>query len=826
MTRSDWGRIRLRSINSLLMMLLLLAGVWLIPASPAQAGLPDAPPDLLQRTTAGHVLGFQPDSLAVVGGNHAYRVEFAGAAPVAPVADASASAQGKSGSLGRVSYPGLWPGITLFYDKTNGGILRSTYLLQPGADPAHIRLRYNAPVHLEPDGSLRIEYATGLMRESAPAAWQDIDGRRVPVAVAFRLAENPTAGPEVGFSLGAYNPAHPLTIDPVLQWNTFLGGSGNDTATAIALDGNGNVYLTGISSVSWGSTPKRHFTEGETGEESDAYAARLNGTGELMWHTFLGGTGDDVGTGIAVDAAGNVYVTGISNATWGNNPLNEFITEVPATDDVFAAKLASDGTLEWNTFMGSTGDDRGFAVTVKGNAVYVAGGSANTWGETLTVDQHGGGLPDGFVARLNSADGALQWNTFTGAACPPGGCADSDQCAAYAIAVDKNDNVVVVGDSTVPFNWGSSDPIRDHSGNFDVFAVKLGNNGNRGWHTFLGGPDIDHSFGALAFGSSVAVDDSGNIYVGGDSSAGWGSPLRAHAGSDDVFAAKLNDGGNIVWHTFLGGPGIDWNSGVAMDDSGNLYVTGISSAAWGSPLNNFIGEVDGFVAKLDNSGILQKNTFVGGAGEDFSNAVAVAEEDFVHLAGNSTAAWGNPIRPHQGGLDAFVAKLHLYKFPWTMFLPSITDGATPQAYWGVENQVCCQTSPLTFYATLAGVTKSSTVSSCTASPTWEGWAATTPGAKTFTGGISSSGCGSGSESLQYTLREGMYHLFKLELSGTDLIVTVYIATPESVTNAVAGTSGFVLNEWNSDTWTRVEEIVLDISTQPAALLKGVLKSTN
>jgi hypothetical protein len=819
MIQSVSGRIRLRSISPFVMVLLLLAGIRLISAPSAQAGLPDDFPGMQQRTAAGHVLGFQPDSLSVAGGDHVYRVEFAGAFPVTPLPDSPAATSGARQTLNRVSYPGLWPGITLLYDPTEEGIVRSTYLLEPGADPANIRLRYNKPVHLEPGGSLRIAYATGLMRESAPVAWQDIDGRRVPVAVAFRLADGPATRPEVGFSLGLYNPAHPLTIDPVLQWNTFLGGAGNDSATSMALDGSGNIFVAGISSASWGS-------ETFEGGLSDAYVAKLNKNGTLLWHTLLGGNGTDYGTGIAADATGNVYVTGISNATWGN-PQNNFITEDPATDDVFVAKLDSNGTLMWSTFMGATGDDRGFAVTVKENNVYVAGGSVNAWGDT-PVNQHGGELPDGFVASLNGDDGTLLWNTFAGAVCPSGGCIEDDQCAAYAITVDKNNNVIVVGDSTVSFDWA---PIQVHSGEYDVFAVKLDGSGNRLWHTFLGGSGIDNTFGTLMFGSSVASDNSGNIYVGGESSSQWGGPLHPHAGGIDVFVAKLNQGGTVQWHTFIGSSDDDWYSAIALDGSGSLYIAGTSFAAWGSPLNNFTGIVDAFVAKLDNNGTLRKNTFVGGQGTDFGNAMVIAGDDFIYLAGDSTAAWGSPVRSFSpGGFDSYVAKLHMYKFPWAMFLPAINGGeAAPVpaiAYWGVENNVCCETSSLTFYATLAGVTKSSTLANCTASPTWEGWATTTPGAKTFVGGYFSSGCGSGSSSLQHTLREGLYHLFVLGWSGTDFTITVYIGTPESSTNTVAGTGGFMLNERSSDTWKRVDEIVLDIPSLPTELPKGILKATN
>ena len=170
-------------------------------------------------------------------------------------------------------------------------------------------MRYNAPLALNKNGALRIAFETGDMTESAPIAWQDIDGKRTAVDVAFQVR-----GQEVGFALGAYNPRHALTIDPSVVWNTFLGGSGSDAGNAIAVDGSGNIYVAGNSTATWGS-PVRAYTS-----NSDVFVAKLNAsTGGLTWNTFLGGSGADVGNAIAIDGSGNVVVTGSSAATWGSS---------------------------------------------------------------------------------------------------------------------------------------------------------------------------------------------------------------------------------------------------------------------------------------------------------------------------------------------------------------------------------------------------------------------------------------------------------------------------------------------------------------------------
>ncbi len=163
-------------------------------AAPPPAG---SAANALQFTVGGHVVAFSSRDLHFASGSHALRVEFVGGHDVTPIAVGPAATDGKAAPLSRVTYPGIWNGITLAYDAP-GGLLRSTYTVDPGADPVMIRLRYNAPISLEASGAMRITFASGEMRESAPVAWQDVEGRRVPVSVAFRIASEK----EMGFALG------------------------------------------------------------------------------------------------------------------------------------------------------------------------------------------------------------------------------------------------------------------------------------------------------------------------------------------------------------------------------------------------------------------------------------------------------------------------------------------------------------------------------------------------------------------------------------------------------------------------------------------------
>jgi hypothetical protein len=620
----------------------------LLATLPMQAVQAAAPAELMQFTAGGHALGFTTGGMYAATGSHALHVDFVDANYVQPKADSPGSADGKAAPLGRVTYADLWDGITLAYSAGAAGIYTTTYTLAPGADPGDIRLLYNTPLTLNEDGTLRIAFETGAMTESAPMAWQEIQGQRVPVDVSFRVS-----GQEVGFALGSFDPNYALTIDPSLLWNTFLGGSGSDYGYGIAVDGDGNVYVTGTSTATWGA-PVRAYTV-----SNEAFAAKLDTSGVLVWNTFLGGSGNEVGYGIVVDGSGNVYVAGNSNATWGA-PVRAYT----GGGDAFAAKLNSAGSLTWNTFLGGSGMENGYGIAVDGSGnAYVAGGSNATWGAPVRAYTGGG---DAFAAKLNSS-GTLTWNTFLG-----GSGGDNGR----GIAVDGSGNVCVTGfgDAT----WGS--PVRAYTGDWDIFAAKLNSSGALTWNTFLGGSGDDRGYG-------IAVDGSGNVYVAGTSAATWGSPVRTYTAGDDAFAAKLNSSGALVWNTFLGGSGNDDGSGIAVDVSGKVYVSGSSDATWGSPLRAFTSHGDAYAAKLNSAGSLIWNTFLGGGGIDDGYGIAVDGKGHAYVGGQSYSTWGTPVRDFSLGVDTFAAEVYLAP-PGVFDKTTPTDGSivttSPTLIWGAS----------------------------------------------------------------------------------------------------------------------------------------------
>jgi hypothetical protein len=538
--------------------------------------------------------------------------------------------------LSQVTYSNLWDGITLSYDAPRGAVIRSTYRVEPHADAGNICLRYNAPITVQDDGSLRVSFQTGSVNETAPQAWQERGGKRVPVRIAFAPREKA----ELTFAIGEYDRSEPLFIDPTLTWNTFLGGSGTDQSYGLALDGIGNVYVAGYSTSTWGS-PVAAYGGGGV----DAFAAKLDSNGNLVWNTFLGGTGNDEAFKVALDGTGNAYLTGYSDAGWGS-PVRAY----SGYYDVFVAKLDINGNLIWNTFLGSGGFgfDIGRSVAVDGiGSVSVVGYSSATWGSPVRAF---GGVMDSFAAKLD-ASGNLLWNTFLG-----GSAIDYGK----AVAVDLIGNVYVTGSSDAA--WGS--PVVAYGSGTAAFAAKLDASGTLTWNTFLGS-------GGSNTGEGVAVDGIGNVYVAGNSSAPWGSPVGSFNGGEDAFAAKLDSSGTLVWNTFFGSNSTDTGEGVTLDGSGNVYVAGFSDATWGSPARAYSGSFDAFAVKLDSGGTLIWNTFFGSASSDHGFGVAVDSSENVHVAGYSEATWDSPVRAHGGGpWDAFIAKV-------PVSVPTPTPTATP-----------------------------------------------------------------------------------------------------------------------------------------------------
>jgi hypothetical protein len=578
-------------------------------------------------------------------------------------------------TYGSVLYRNLYPGIDLRYKGTEG-ILKREFVVAPGADPAVLRLHYEGVdgISVDDDGALVIITGNSTLTESPVICYQEINGRQVIIPARYHY----DGDRDITFAIGTYDPSFPLVIDPALVYSTFLGGREyGDVSNGIAVDSSGNAYVTGNACSSDFPTTVGAYNRTLRGS-NDAFVTKLNPSGSsLVYSTYLGGTATDIGYGIAVDSSGNVYVTGLTYSS-------DFPTTVSAFDrtfgggnthDAFVTKLNPSGSsLVYSTYLGgNNGGDTGYSITVdsSGNA-YVTGQTYSSDFPTTTGAYnrtHGGGQ-DVFVTKLNPSGSSLVYSTYLG-----GNNGDIGR----DIAVDSSGNAYVTGQTySSNFPTTASAYNRTYGGGgrvyYDAFVTKLNPSGSSlVYSTYLGGTADDT-------GTGIAVDSSGNTYLTGDtSSSNFPTTVsaynRTNRGSQDVFVTKMNPAGSsLVYSTYLGGTGADTGYGIAVDGSGNAYVTGYTFSSNFPTTDNAYdrifegGYTDVFVTKLNPSGSsLVYSTYLGGSGRDSGNGIAVDSIGDVYVTGSTmssdfpttTGAFNRTCR----GSDAFVAKLPLADLP-------------------------------------------------------------------------------------------------------------------------------------------------------------------
>ncbi len=569
-----------------------------------------------------------------------------------------------------VRYQGVYPGTDLVFSGQERQVEQSFYLAA-GADPGRIRLVYSGAKTLAVGGTGNLILGTsgGDLTADRPVAYQVVSGERRPVECQYAVR----SATEVGFALGAYDRKIPLVIDPIFSNSTFLGGSDDDIGRAVAVDGSGNVYIAGsTASIDLlGASGPGGVEDSNNGGAYVGFVMKVDPTGtQLLYSTYLGGSDVDEIYGIAVDAAGDAYVTGYTFST-------DFPTVSPTlayrgNGDAFVAKLNPAGSaLLYSTYLGGTDDDFGNAIAVDavGNA-YVAGttGSRDFPGTTAaSLQQNNRGGHDAFLVKL-SLTGSLVYSTYFGG---------SGEDSANAIALDPGGKIVLAGSTcsadltttvgaVVTVSLGTGCLLARN----DAFVAKLNPAGTAlVYSTYLGGAGNDVAEG-------VAVDASGNAYVVGETNSSTftgvtaGSFQPTHSRGYAAFVTRINAAGSAVnYSTFLGGSG-STAFGVALDAAANAYVTG--STVDGFPIVNAsnlqdtsAGDLDGFVTELTPAGAVVYSTYFGGSGTDGGYAIAVdSSRGVVYVTGascSSTLPGTGPssIQPADAGgpEDAFLIRL-------------------------------------------------------------------------------------------------------------------------------------------------------------------------
>ncbi|GAA4705385.1 DUF7948 domain-containing protein [Phytohabitans rumicis] len=593
-------------------------------------------------------------------------------------ADSPAGSRRGLPTYGEVTYRQLWSGVDMAITGRDG-VLKYEFRLAPGARVDDIQLAYRGADRLTTDeaGGLLVDTTLGTLRDTPPVSYQVIDGQRVPVASRYLLA-----GGSYGFAVGGYDPEHELVIDPGLEYSTFLGGFGNQTGAAIAVDAAGSAYVTGFTqSPTFPTTAGAFDRTGSASNDLDAFVAKLNpaGTG-LAYSTFLGGTNFDWGRDIAVDAAGNAYVAGQTKSSSFPTTSNAFdrtfnVDSCPRCGidqyDAFVAKLNPSGSqLVYSTFLGGFDFDDILSIALDGTGqAYVAGQTVSSNFPTTAgaFDTTANGEYDAFVAKFNASGSQLVYSTRLGG---------TDNELPSAIAVDASGNAVVGGSTRsagFPTTPGTLQPV--HSGGdfldlFEGFVTKVNATGSAlVYSTFLGGTKPDSV-------SDVSLDALGNAYLlGGTQSAAFpttpGTFDTTFDGTSQSFAVKLNATGSaLLYSTFLGRAGA--GSGALTGD-GSIWLAGgggpdafVSPDAWDPQFSG--GSSDAYVAKLNATATaLDYATFLGGTESDGAFDVALDPAGNVYVSGRTTSAdfpttAGAFDRVYSGdpfilGAEAWIAKL-------------------------------------------------------------------------------------------------------------------------------------------------------------------------
>jgi hypothetical protein len=598
-------------------------------------------------------------------------------------------------TYGAVRYKHVWPGIdaSFYGDRAR---LEYDFALRPGADAGRIAMRFPGVrrQRIDRGGVLVLTLSGGSeVRLLGPVAYQRQGGRRHAVASRFVLS-----GTGARIAIGAYDHHLPLTIDPTLVYSSYLGGSGDEQGNAIAVDQAGNVYVTGPTTSP--DFPATGGLQSANRGNTDAFVTKLNPAGDgFVYSTYLGGSGYDIGDGLALDPEGRAYVAGTTFSS--DFPTTPGSAQQSCGDpeckkgDVFLAKLSPAGDrLVYSTYLGGNAEDtaNGVAVDSSGSA-YVVGATHSTnlatggAAQTACTDELlgvllGCQLGDGFLTKLNPAGSERVYSTYLG-----GNHGD----AAEGIAVDATHSAYVVGFTTSSNFPTTPGALQRTIGSAkllesDAFVSKLDPAGDAlSYSTYLGGSRVDA-------GSAVAIDGAGDAYVTGFTSSPdfptvnpqqptCGDPSCSHF---DAFVSRLSATGNaLAYSTYLGGGAQDIGRGIALDGPGNVYVVGsttstnfpVSSDA-PQPANG--GREDGFLTKMRApSDAIAFSSYLGGSGVEAARAVAVRAEA-AYVTGYTSSTGGFPTRKpvqstYGGGRDdAFVAK-----FPPPDTTPPITSATPP-----------------------------------------------------------------------------------------------------------------------------------------------------
>lgn len=557
----------------------------------------------------------------------------------------------------------IWQGVKLRLHAYNDNVEKLFYV-QANIDPKVIQVAVDGAEGLKvaPNGQLIAITPVGEIAYSAPIAYQWIDGEKHIAKAKYRLDKQQKN--IYSFSVVDYDPNYELIIDPLVS-STFMGDGGNDWGNAIAVDENGNVFLTGYTWSDNFPSTEGTYSEAFNGIK-DAYVSKLtNDLSTLLVSSFIGGSSWDNGLAIAVEPTGEVIISGATGSS--NFPIAGSAYDNSyngGSNDVFVCKMDNDlSTMIASTFIGGSDDDYGYDLTLDltGN-IFITGRTESTdypsnGGYDNTFN---GGFEDVFVSKLNNNLSSLMASTYIGGSTDEG---------ADAIVADEAGNIFISG-----FTYSDDFPTAGmaydstHNGSGDIFIAKFNNNLNvLSSSTFIGGSNFEESH-------AIATDSEQNIFIAGyTGSTEYPSTPGVYDDTfnenHDAIITKLdNNLSTILASTFIGGASDDDCYGLVIEGAENVFITGISFSTDYPVTDNAFddthnGDRDIFLSRFsfDLSQLLE-STFIGGADNDWALDLAIDDAGSVFIGGGTYSGdfpiQGSPYDDSFNGKeDVIIAKI-------------------------------------------------------------------------------------------------------------------------------------------------------------------------
>jgi hypothetical protein len=595
-------------------------------------------------------------------------------------------------TYGRIRYHNVYPGIDMIY-YGNHRQLEYDFAIAPGADPSQIQFQIQGAknISLDSNGDLVLDTGTGVLHFKNPVIYQESDGARIPVKGAYAMKD----ATHVGFNLAAFDSSKPTVIDPVLAYGTYLGGSGDEEATGVAVDSNGNVYIAGYTdstdfpSANFGSLPAGDF---------HVFVAKLDPTGStLLYADYIGGNNSDLDFALTIDSAGEAYLAG-STASSNFPVVNAYQPTYPGSLNGFVTKVSADGsTLLYSTYLGGNGSDLPASIALDSSSnILVAGSTSssnfpmeNAYQSTISPNQGGQYGTYGFLTKFTADGSALVYSTyFAGStnapSCTISSCSASPSSAIAAVVVDGSGSAYV-GGTTNTYNFPTTTGVYETStyapeNNIAGFVSKFDSSGDLTYSTYF-----DETSGVMTNIAGIAVDSLGSAYVTGSAFGDGTFPLTSTNICDPstygqncefTFITKFDPtAATLLYSTFIGPYNLASATSIALDASNDAYVLASTNSTT-FPLVNGIeafstegsqfqagSTYDVIVAEVDPLGQTELfATYLGGSGTNGSAAMALDSNANIYVAG-TTEATDFPISLGSfqgiigGNTDSFIVKI-------------------------------------------------------------------------------------------------------------------------------------------------------------------------